>query len=546
MLPAPSIQGLYRTDARARAAYAEGAGIFRMIPAAVCVPAGTDDIVSLVRWAGAQGAALVPRGAGSGMGGGNVGEGVMVDLTGFPRRLEIDPGRRRALASASVTLAELNARAQDSGLRLPPDPSSAKWATVGGALSTNAAGARSVRYGSVRRWVEAIEMVTADAEVVELRRGTPNGKTPLVGCRALERFGLEADPAIKEAAHLVAARYPRTRKNSAGYALDAYLASGDVLDLVIGAEGTLGIVTAVEWRLDHQPSLQAGLRVTLSSLDVLAEAVAALLQHHPSAVELLDRSFLEVVGEHGAEAMLLVEIEGTDAETVRAAVDRCAQAVTPWATAVDTGLTPAAVERLWQLRHAASPILASLPEDRRSLQVIEDACVPVERMSEYVRTVREAAAERGLTVVIFGHAGDGHIHVNLLPEIGRSGWEEAVTGLLDEITDAVVRLGGTPSGEHGDGRLRAGLLPRVYGGEVVALFGRVKRAFDPLGIFNPGVILPCPSGPPGGEPPLSHLKVGCRAAPLPDDIARALRLIEQRGQYGRSRLDVADGPQPQP
>ena len=211
-------------------------------------------------------------------------------------------------------------------------------------------------------------------------------------------------------------------------------------------------------------------------------------------MELLDRTFLELVGETGPEAVLLVELERDDPAAAREAVERAAAAVAPWAASVDTGFTAAAAERLWALRHAASPILAGLPESRRSLQVIEDGCVPVERMGEYVRAVREAAAERGLAVVIFGHAGDGHVHVNLLPEIGRSGWEESVASLLEAVTDALIRLGGTPSGEHGDGRLRAGLLARVYGEEIVALFARVKRAFDPLGILNPGVILPSADG----------------------------------------------------
>jgi hypothetical protein len=159
-------------------------------------------------------------------------------------------------------------------------------------------------------------------------------------------------------------------------------------------------------------------------------------------------------------------------------------------------------------------------------------------MGEYVRAVREAAAERGLAVVIFGHAGDGHIHVNLLPEIGRAGWEDSVASLLEAVTDALVRLGGTPSGEHGDGRLRAGLLARVYGAEVVALFARAKRAFDPLGILNPGVILP---GADTAGRPIRRLKVGEHAVALPDDIARGLRRIEQYGGYAQHRLELADG-----
>ncbi|HYC31250.1 MAG TPA: FAD-linked oxidase C-terminal domain-containing protein, partial [Gemmatimonadales bacterium] len=224
---------------------------------------------------------------------------------------------------------------------------------------------------------------------------------------------------------------------------------------------------------------------------------------------------------------------GADPDALRSAVAAAADAVRDRASSVDTALSPRAAERLWALRHAASPILASLPEERRSLQVIEDACLPIERMGDYIRTVRRAAAARRIPVVVFGHAGDGHVHVNLLPEVARAGWEDAVASLLEEVSDAVTRLGGTPSGEHGDGRLRAGLLRRIYGDEVVELFGRVKRSFDPLGILAPGVILP------SGESPIGRLKVGAGAAPLPPDIARALREIERKGGYGRLRMDLA-------
>jgi FAD/FMN-containing dehydrogenase len=202
---------------------------------------------------------------------------------------------------------------------------------------------------------------------------------------------------------------------------------------------------------------------------------------------------------------------------------------------VDTGFSAEAAERLWAIRHAASPILARLPDNRRSLQVIEDACVPVERMGEYIRAVRQAALERDLPFVLFGHAGDGHVHVNLLPEVGQPGWEERVSSLLEEITETVIRLGGTPSGEHGDGRLRSQAMTRLYGPEIIELFRRVKDSFDPAGIFNPGVILP------SGDPPISHLKVGAGAAPLPADVAQALRDIERMGGYGRCRLELAGG-----
>lgn len=547
MLPPPAIRGLFRTDFRARAAYAEGAGIYRIVPQAVCIPAARDDLPSLMHWAAAHHVALVPRGAGSAMGGGNVGEGVVVDLTQLPRTLEIDPARRVALAGASVTLADLNAAADAHGLRLPPDPSSGGWATLGGIVSTNAAGARSVRYGSVRRWVQALELVTADGDVVEVRRGAagPGTRPYRAGggsgaAGAIRRFEDEVAPAIQSAAEMIAARFPKTRKNSSGYALDAFLASGDVLDLVIGAEGTLGIISSVEWKLDPVPEHRAALRIGLRSLDDLVKVVAALHAAEPSATELLDRTFLDLVSGSeadpelkGSEAVLLVEIERDEARELEVAVQLAAESVRPTAATVDTALSPAAVQRLWGVRHAASPILARLPETRRSLQVIEDSCVPIERTSDYVRAVRRAAAARGLPVVIFGHAGDGHVHVNLLPDVTRPGWESQVASLLEEVTAAVVRLGGTPSGEHGDGRLRSELLVQVYGQEIVELFRRVKEAFDPIGILAPGVILP------SGQPPISRLKVGSQAAALPDDIAVALRKIEREAGYGRFRMKLA-------
>jgi FAD/FMN-containing dehydrogenase len=473
------------------------------------------------------------------MGGGNIGDGVVVDLAEFSNPLHVDPSSRTATTGTAVTLAQLNATAAAYRLRLPPDPSSGAWATLGGMVSTNAAGARSVRFGSVRRWVQGLTLITADAQEVALRRGM---NQPGSSATALSRFGKDVAPRLHAAAPLVSSRFPRVRKNSSGYALDAYLASGDLLDLVIGAEGTLGIVAEIEWRLDPVPECRAGMRVQLPSLDHLHQAVEAINQHEPSALELLDRSFLDLVGPSyrvaggvgpSVEALLLVEFERDQQDALRQALALTENAVRPWAVSVDVAYSGDA-DRLWAIRHAASPILAGLPEDRRSLQVIEDACVPIERMGEYIAAVRRMAEELELPVVLFGHAGDGHIHVNLLPELAHPGWQDRVAALLEGVTQLVKRLGGTPSGEHGDGRLRANALEQIYGPEIVELFREIKLAFDPSGIFNPGVILP------SGEPAISRLKVGPAAAAIPEDIQTRLREIELKGGYAWRRLELAD------
>lgn len=557
MLLRPPIDGVYRTDLRARAAYAEGAGIYRIVPRAVCLPADLGDLHRVVTWAAARRRPLIPRGAGSAMGGGNVGEGVVVDLTAMrPRRVEVHASGRRATTGAAVTLAEINAAAALEGLRLPPDPSSSRWATAGGAVSTNAAGARSVRYGSVRRWIHAVDLMMADGTVARLARG--DGGDPAMGSSAafpaLRTFWNDVAPAIRAAERLVLDRFPRTRKNASGYALDAFLASGDALDLIIGAEGTLGIVTAVEWRLDRIPPHRAALRIALADLDHLPDVVGALAALEPSAVELLDRTFLDFVSHarmpeglremlRDIDAVLLIELEGDTASALRASVRNATDAVRPWAASVTTAVDAEEAEQLWALRHAASPLLAALPEDRRSLQVVEDGCVPISRMGEYIRAVRRAAETHRVTAVMFGHAGDGHIHVNLLPEVAQPDWKHRVGALFEEVSEAVIRLGGTPAGEHGDGRLRASVLERCYGPQIVGLFRAVKAAFDPLGILNPDIILPGPTVGPGpaggGSSPIAQLKVGADAVPLPADIAAALRQIERTGNYNRPRLELA-------
>jgi FAD/FMN-containing dehydrogenase len=506
------------------------------VPRAVCLPADADDVAALVRWAAETGMSLVPRGAGSAMSGANVGDGVVVDLTATAGpALEIDSSTRRARMRAGATLGELEQAAAKDGLRLPPDPSSLRWATAGGAVSTNAAGARSVRYGAVRRWVAAVQMVTGEGEVIRLERdGAAAGKADARPAGTLSRLTACRPERLTA--------WPKVRKNSFGYALDEYARSGDPLDLVIGSEGTLGIVTAVDWRLDAKPRHRAGVRILLDSYAELPALVAELLALEVSALELLDRTFLDVVriGEPGAplpdaEAVLLVEIEAEKEVELRRAAEAAVRVARPRAMGVDVAVSSAGTEQLWRLRHAASPMLARLPPERRSLQVIEDGCVPVAQLGDYVGAVRRAADEAGIPVVLFGHAGDGNVHVNALPDVRRSGWKKRLNQLYQSVSDAVIELGGVPSGEHGAGRLRAGLLERVYGAEIVARFREVKASFDPHGILNPGVIIP------SGQPPLSQLKVGAGAARLPADVERGLRDIERTAGYGTQRLSLADG-----
>ncbi len=522
-MPATHVPALL-TDLRTRAAYAEGAGIYRVVPAGVAVPRSVPELQQIIQWAVETRTPLVPRGSGSGMPGGGVGRGVIVDLSqGFPW---VAPAwdRRTVWVGASVTCAQVNDAARPYGLRLPPDPSSGAFATSGGMVSTDAAGPRSVRYGSVRRWVEAVEAIGADGMPRRIARGDGPGRWRL-------------DDRSRD---LVGRRFPRTRKNASGYALDRFAASADELDLLIGSEGTLACITAVEWRLDPIPPDIAGAALGFGSLDALAEAVPYLVALNPSAVELLDRTFLALVEEtqatlpQGLAGLLLVEFERDTAAAARGVVGDAVRGLKALVAYVETTADRAGLERLWAVRKLASPALARLPETQRSLQVVEDGCVPLEHLGAYIAELHAAADRHGVPVAIFGHAGDGHVHVNALPDITREGWKDALGALFADVTDLLVRFGGSPSGEHGDGRLRAGLLERFYGPAVVALFGDLKRCYDPLGILNPGVILPA-----ADWAPLADLKVGPDAAPIPDDIARRLRALEQGAGWATPKTELA-------
>lgn len=529
--PFPPISGICRTDSPARAAYAEGAGIFRIVPEGVVVPSTTRALSTLVAWAAANRVPLVPRGAGSGMAGGNIGTGVVVDLgvlDGAP--LRVHGGTRRAIAGAAVTHRALDQDARRQGLRLPPDPSSARFATLGGMVSTNASGPRSVASGSIRRWVEAIEMITPDGLPLQLRRGETPPATPTV-----ERFRRDAEPALRAAEGAIRDRFPRTLKNSSGYAMDQWLDSGDLLDLVVGAEGTLGFVTRSEWRLEPVPREYGGVRAALGDISALGEIVAELRGLSPSALEYLDATFLSFaeVGEGGVEGLLMVELEGDDRDEVASRTGEAGRILARHSQQIRTAADRQSLEALWSIRHAASPMLARLGEGRRSLQVIEDGCVPLAAIPGYIAAVRRAAERQRLQVVIFGHAGEGNLHVNLLPDLAEPDWRERVAAVFEEVTGAVIALGGSPSGEHGDGRLRAHLLDRVYGPEIVALFRLVKDAFDPKGIMNPGIKLPAPD-----QRPFADLKVGDGAAILPPRIEAGLREIERSAGYSLSRLEL--------
>jgi len=531
-------RGIFRDDLPARAVYSEAAGIARILPRAVAVPADAADTCTLVRWAAATRTPLVARGSGSSMPGGAIGDGVIVDLSRLDAMEPVDLARRTIRCGPGAVRDAIDRAARDVGLQFPVDPSSGAFCTVGGMASTNAAGAHTLRYGAMRAWVEALDCIFCDGTRAEVRRGVAPPALPVIqnALRLLEP--------LRVAEHEAPSRHAGVRKESSGYGVADWATSGDLVDLLVGSEGTLALVVGLELRLAPLLPHSASLLGAFATLEEAVVAADRAREAGAVACELLDRSFLDVARQGGAavpapsdaEAVLLGEVDAGSREEADAVARAIASAFREsGATAVQLALDPETEHAIWALRHAASPILSTIHPQVKSMQLIEDGCVPPARLPAYVRGVRAAFERNGLRGVIFGHAGDANVHVNPLIDVREPDWRARAEALLDEISTLTGKLGGTLTGEHGDGRLRAPLLSRVWTPEALARFAAVKRAFDPDGILNPGVKVAA-----ADARPLDAVKYDPALPPLPEVARAALSHVERERDYARSRLALLD------
>ena len=535
MTPPPGFRGAFRDDDDARAVYSEAAGIGRIVPRAVAVPDDADDVARLVQWAHYEQIPVIPRGSGSSMAGGAIGAGIVLDLSRL-RRLDGPSVEGRSIrADAGVLRGEVHRKAAAAGLRFAVDPSSGEFCTIGGMAATNAAGPHSLRFGSMRPWVLALECVFADGSRGTIRRGAaaPQEVAPV------RRFVQQAQPALLGGGPW---SHPDVLKDSSGYALRAFGETHELVDLLVGSEGTLAVFTGVEVALIPVAGGSASLLVAFRSLDQAVEAAVAARAAGAAACELLDRTFLTIAANAGrplpvhadTEAALLVEVEAPDAAGALQAADQL-RALFHAMAAHDAIVAVGSADEaeLWSLRHAASPAIARLDPMLRSMQFIEDAAVPPSRLADYVRGVRAALDRNDTLGVIFGHAGDAHVHVNPLIDTRRPDWRERVERIMAEVTDLVATLGGTTTGEHGDGRLRTPLLDRIWSRREMEAFASVKQAFDPANILNPGVKVALDR-----QRAVDVVKYDPALPPHPPAAAAALAVVERERAYARHRLDL--------
>jgi FAD/FMN-containing dehydrogenase/Fe-S oxidoreductase len=499
------VEGEVLCDPLHRILYATAACIYEVLPLGAVAPRHEGDVLAVLDYARRHGIPVTARGGGSGLAGQTLGRGLILDFSKHFRRIgDVDEGSGTVRVQPGVVQARLNRVLRRRGLQFAPDPSSSAWCTIGGMVANNAGGSHTIRHGATRENTVALRIALWDGTVLETAPrprpaagAIPAGSDPgAVQDRLAAALGAIADRhrrAIED-------HQPRTRRNSSGYALrEAAGGQVDLAQAIVGSEGTLGLVLDATLRVLPVPAARATALILFDDLEKSGAAVVEILGFRPSAVELLDRTFVQVIRDadpgtgaglpHGTEAILIVELDGDDPREVQGRLGEMARRLEGrLATEVRRAARPEDTARIWAVRKAASPILSRREGARRNTRFIEDAAVHPERMAEFVRRLRALLARHRLEAAIFGHAGDCNLHCNPMLDQRDPCGLAVMEDVAAEFTDLVIELGGSLSGEHGDGRLRTPYLRRAYG-PLADAFEEVKRLFDPHGLLNPGIIV---------------------------------------------------------
>jgi glycolate oxidase len=422
------------------------------LPDVVLLPATTDQVSQIVKLAAELRTPVVPRGMGSGLAAGSIpipSGGIVVSLTRMNHILEIDTENATVRAEAGVVTADLQTAVEKQGLFYPPDPSSIRHSTIGGNIACNAGGPRCLKYGVTGDYVLGLTVVLADGRILK------TGGKPI--------------------------------KDVTGY---------DLNGLFTGSEGTLGLITEGLLRLVAKPCYAKTALAEFASLDDASRTVNAILTAGivPASLELMDQTAILCIEEAmhlglntEVEASLIIETDGADEQTVlreiEAATRICRES---GAQSVKMAQNEAERSSLWKARRSMSPSLARKAPNKLG----EDITVPRSAIPEVVQRLRAISARHGLPIVIFGHAGDGNLHPNILFDKSRpEQWEKAEL-MVAEIFEASLAVGGTLSGEHGVGMLKRPYLERALGPASLDIQRRIKQALDPLNILNPGKMFP--------------------------------------------------------
>nr|MBA3269806.1 FAD-binding oxidoreductase [Acidobacteriota bacterium] len=505
------LEGEVRFDAVTRALYSTDASVYRILPIGVVVPKSRTDVVRIVTLCAQYRCPLTMRGGGTSQAGQAIGSGLVADTSKFFNRLlEVNVAQRWARAEPGIVLDELNAALKPHGLRFAPDISTASRATVGGMMANNSSGARSILYGKTIDHVIEQEVVLSDGSVVRCGplSGTEldqvcEGDSLEARCyRTVRRLACEHVSEIER-------RYPKVLRRVGGYNLDAFVPDRpfNLAKLIVGSEGTLGVVLEAKLALVPLPHAKAVLAIQFETLLEALDATPAIIAHTPSAVELMDRFILDHTRQSATldrlrntfiegdpEALLCVEFYADRAEDLPARLDALEADLRArrFGYRYHRATEPAAQAAVWSLREAALGLSMAMKGDAKSLSFVEDTAVAPERLRDYIERFVAMIREHGSEAGVYAHASVGCLHVrpvvNLKTETGVRQFES----IAQASADLVLEFGGALSGEHGDGLVRSPFMEQMFGPVLYDAFRQVKRTFDPDNIFNPGKIVDSP------------------------------------------------------
>jgi len=503
-----SVRGDVAFDRATRALYSTAACIYRVMPLGVVSPRDVSDVAAAVHVCRQHGVPITARGAGSGLAGQTLGDGLVLDFTPYMNRV-LTVADDHVWVEPGLICDELNAAVDPSGTYFPPDPSSSGYCSIGGMIANNSAGSHSVKYGTTIDYVDELKVVLSDGTTAHLRPYTldsPAWQRRMAEDTREAQIHRDTRQLVEHNAETIRAHLPRTTKNASGYRLERVIDDGvlNLSRLVCGSEGTLAIVVAAKLRILPRPGARRVAMLHFPKLADAGHAVLEILAMDPSAVEIHEQHTIDVIrqgrpeladllagpGEH----QLFVEFDGpTDAdaaaqlERMRARVcddlglaTRCIEPATPDDTA-----------RLWAIRKATLPLLYNRPGPKRIISFIEDVTVPPAEIPHYIEGLYRIFDRHGVEAALYGHASQGNFHTRPFLDLHDPAEVDKMRVVADEVFDFTLSLGGTVSGEHGDGIARTEYLEKAYG-PVVHLFADVKRIFDPDNLLNPGKKVPDP------------------------------------------------------
>ncbi len=497
------LSGDVEFDAVTRHLYATDGGLCQVEPLGVVAPRDAEDVTKLVGYATGVGLPLVPRGAGSGLAGAAVGAGLQVDFTRYMNRvLEVADDGSWARVQPGLVMGVLNAHVKPYGTFFAPNPSSENYCSLGGMISNNSSGSRTVAYGATKDHVRALEVVLSGGQT--FRAGTVAREDPAL--RRLLDDGTQAGrayatllPLLEEKAEAIDAAMPRVMKNCSGYRVETVLdgTEAHLHKIFVGSEGTLGLLTEATLNLVPLPGRRAIAMAYFPTVFSAGEAVFPILGLKPTSLEIMDSNFLSFVRKHnpaldamlppGVDTALLVEFEaGDDAELGEKLEGLASLLAGGPVIDVKQARSAAEQQQLWAVRQAAVPLLQKLPGPKRVVEFVEDVTVHPEVLAQYMSSLQAIFDRYDVQAVMYGHAGDGNIHTRPLMDPKDAGDLRLMQTVMDEAVEMVRELKGTPSGEHGDGLIRTSYVKQFYGDEVYGVFEAAKQAFDPNGIMNPG------------------------------------------------------------